>query len=593
MLKVGEKLSIFGNMEYSLHTLKFNLLFLLTAVVLAIFGITGCGSSDNNALLVQADSLLSTKQYEKASQLLKTLEADKLPREDFAYYALLITQSNYKNYVVATTDSLINVAVSYYEQSGDHEKLVRSLIYLGCVNEELGNHDVAVDCYHKAETMADPDDINNRAFAKLRLAALYHTQVIGAKTIAVEKYKEALALYEQLHDSHYMVLCLGELGAIYRNMPQKGDSALIYIDKAITLSKSSGEAYYLFGNYTSRAQYYARIAKDYRKAIADARAALTVDSSLVDHPRAHYTAALAYLKLGNTDSCLYFLHHAPQATSAVDSMDCYELQAEIARSAGQFAQAYAYNGRAEAIADSMLIGGLNHRLRAVERRYDVQQSALKNAQLKTSLQSTLLLLAGIAIAALVLLLLFLRYKAKLRLRNSEFELLKADLDTSLASLQTMRAGYEQNLTLEREKTQEFKAIIDEQIQIVQQLMQWSYELGGNAEAFTKKFNALMVLPEHDRDLTYWSNLQALVNGLHDGILEKAKATSHGTLREDEINFLALYCCGFSRAAIMVCMRYKHITTISNKKRQIAQKLSVATLDDYLHPLLTKMPPNHI
>ena len=116
-------------------------------------------------------------------------------------------------------------------------------------------------------------------------------------------------------------------------------------------------------------------------------------------------------------------------------------------------------------------------------------------------------------------------------------------------------------------------------------MQWAYELDGNA--FSKKFNSLMTIQEKKDSTTYWSNLQSLVNDLYDNILIKAQQQAGETLREDELNFIALYCCGFSRTAIMVCMNYKHIVTISNKKVQIAKKLGVSNLDDFVTPYQEK------
>ena len=48
-----------------------------------------------------------------------------------------------------------------------------------------------------------------------------------------------------------------------------------------------------------------------------------------------------------------------------------------------------------------------------------------------------------------------------------------------------------------------------------------------------------------------------------------------------MNLLALYCCGFSRTMVMVTMGYKNVGTVYNKKLQIAKKLHVNNLDDYL------------
>ena len=36
---------------------------------------------------------------------------------------------------------------------------------------------------------------------------------------------------------------------------------------------------------------------------------------------------------------------------------------------------------------------------------------------------------------------------------------------------------------------------------------------------------------------------------------------------------------------MICMRYTNLRTVSNKRTQIAHKLHVATLDEFLQPFL--------
>ena len=45
--------------------------------------------------------------------------------------------------------------------------------------------------------------------------------------------------------------------------------------------------------------------------------------------------------------------------------------------------------------------------------------------------------------------------------------------------------------------------------------------------------------------------------------------------------LALYCFGFSFTTIMVTMGYKHIGTVYNKKNQIAKKLGVPDLNEFI------------
>ena len=598
-----------------------------------------------------------------------------------AYYSLLLTQAQYRSNMVATSDTVINAAVNYYSNSNDEEKYTRSLIYQGCVNEQLGYPEKAVISYHKVEEVAQGDDLANLAFAKFRLGSLYQSQLVGAKTIAATKFQEALSIYKKLGDRHFTILCLGEIGELFRDGKDKADSALYYINEAIDMAKSTpGEQYALFANYTSRAQYYVYAAHDYRKAKSDAITAIAaIDSSLIDHSRAHFAAALAYLRLGMTDSCSHYLREAPAMTSNNDSVLYYKVLTELSYERGEYPKAIDYYKKSVRLGDSALVSALTHRLRAIEKRYDMQQACLQNEKLRSRLKNMFLALAAIAAIGFGLLSIALEYKSKLRDKENDYKLVKADLDDSITSLrraQTTLDNYEedmaqatatitrlnqeideahhnlgkmeaektliekemnraseqltklghlykknmedsqQNITqlkeqinkakneldskeqertvinerlteLEKKKSQsdEIKMIMEDQIKVLRQLMQWAYEYDGTT--FARKFNSLMTLQDDKQSESYWNNLQSLVNDLYDNILVKAQQQAGGLLRNDELNFISLYCCGFSRTAIMVCMKYKHIVTISNKKVQIARKLNVSNLDEFVIPYQEK------
>ena len=166
-------------------------------------------------------------------------------------------------------------------------------------------------------------------------------------------------------------------------------------------------------------------------------------------------------------------------------------------------------------------------------------------------------------------------------------MLKADLDDSLASLKQMQArldNREQGDEGKKAQSDELRAIINQQIDAVHQLMEWSYQYEG--DKFAAKFREMMTVPGVGDDSNYWSNLQTLVNELHDDVLVKAQETAGGTLTDSELNLLALYCCGFSRTVIMVTMGYNNIGTVYNKRIQIAKKLGVNDLDDFVRPFVS-------
>ena len=556
----------------------------MVATVMVLFMMVGCGHPTDNEQLVAVDSLLAQNRGEEAMQMLQMLNTSSFNHHDQAYQVLLTTQANFACNIAATSDSDINEAARYFQAHGDKEKHARALLYQGCVNKQLGHLDKAIANLRQAEDVSAIDDISNRAMAKMMMGELYQSQVVGAKTVGAEKYREALELFRQIDDKHHQIICLSELGGLYRINKEKQDSAMNYINAAIDLAKQEIEPQYVVANLFSRAEYRAARG-DYKGAKDDAVEAISWSGSQKIHPRIHYTAASAFLHLGQTDSARYYLNQAPAMSSAADSIMHYQLLADMARRDHKLEEAINYLTLTHNLADSVTMSSMNDRLMEVEKKYDTQKADLENALLNSRLKGTLLALALLILAAGALAFLLWRYRNRLKIQQTEYELQKADLDQSLQSLNQM-----QTLLNERQSTKnqshELKAIVDSQIQVVHQLLQWSYEC--NETTFAKRFNSLMTMHGPDEvGASYWDNLQSLANELYDNVLVKAQEAAGGTLRDDEINLIALQCHGFSRTVIMICMRYRNMRTVSNKKIQIAHKLNVNTLDEFLQPFLKR------
>lgn len=564
--------------------MKRNHLIFWLVFALAIATVSSCGNKTDNSQLTLVDSLLAQNQTEDAIQMLQVINSTSFNHNDKAYYALLTAQANHANHITATNDSAINMAVRYYKGHNDKEKHARALLYQACVNKDLGRLDKAITCLRQAEDVASADDLKNRAMAKMMMGDLYQSQVIGAKTLGASKYREALDLFKKLDDRQHQIICLSELGGLYRINQEKQDSALYYINAAIDLAKQEIKPQYVVANLFSRAEYRAARG-NYQGAKDDAVEAISWNGNLKIHPRIHYTAASAYMHLGRMDSARYYLQHAPALTSAADSIMHYQLLADFARRENKMEDAINYLNLTHYLADSVAMSGMYDKLLEAEKKYDNQRAALENALLSSRLRGTLLGLALLILLAGTLAFLVWRYRNRLKIQQTEYELQKADLDHSISSLKHMQAMLNERES-SKQKSDELKVIVDNQIQVVHQLLQWSYEC--NETTFAKRFNKLMTMRGPDEvGASYWDNLHSLANELYDNVLVKAQDAADGTLREDEINLIALTCHGFSRTVIMICMRYRNLRTVSNKKTQIAHKLHVNTLDEFLQPFLQR------
>lgn len=113
-------------------------------------------SCGNSRILREAETLLETNPA-AADSILASIPAPK-SRRDRAWYAVLKTQAEYKQYKPLTTDSLILTATDYYGTRirGSRNRRYHSALAWysqGCVYTELNNDLAAIDAYLKAQDL--------------------------------------------------------------------------------------------------------------------------------------------------------------------------------------------------------------------------------------------------------------------------------------------------------------------------------------------------------------------------------------------------------------------------------------------------------
>lgn len=586
-----------------------------------LINVVGCHKKNEitDRSLAQVDSLLNEEELQQALVRLGKIDTMSMSESQTAYYYLLLTQVKYKSFITATTDKEINFAVNYYKNNGDKNRYIRALVYQGGVNEELGNLKKAVDCYHQAESLAKNSDLYYLGYSKMRLAYLYHSQPIGPKTIALQKYEEAYRIFKELNNKKFQLSCLVEIGGLYRGIKGKADSAVISLNKAFRIAQELNNRRQMFCIKHTIADYYNVITHQFDSAKKYELQALQYD---IVHPRAFFTLSESYSELNQLDSAKYYLEIAPKCVEKVDSVTYFWTKYKLEKAKHNPEAAFKYYLISDSISDAMLINGLNDQLLAVEKKYDMQTTEMENLNLQSELKNWIIAAVALVCLALALVLVVWRYRNRARMKAQEYELIKSDLDASLSSLENLKqaiGNYEsklahasttiQNLNSEYSKVKtelmqstasetapdeaelkgrkkhadEMRLIVDQQIKVVHQLILWSYEFENDGATFSKKFRQLMTMDSNNSasSTTYWNHLHLLVNDLYDNVLDKAQEMAEGKLKTDEINFLALSCCGFSRTVIMICMGYKNIVSVSNKKAKIARKMNVKSLDTFV------------
>lgn len=189
----------------TMRRLTFLILYLLLGLAM------GCDHQHTfNRVLVEADSLVE-QQADSALHLLENIPdvMNKGDESNRAYYTLLLMQAKYKCYESAPSDSLINAAVHYYEQTGNASLLCRAYYYRAMTFYEQGRHEEALLLLKKGEDLA----IHNHDTLYM---AKYHESLCVVNDDA--RYDDMMLRYAQLalRDNRQ----LGDTSAIIRNLSQ-------------------------------------------------------------------------------------------------------------------------------------------------------------------------------------------------------------------------------------------------------------------------------------------------------------------------------------------------------------------------------------
>ena len=277
--------------------------------------------------LVELDSLIAVAP-DSAAALLEAIPADSLrDPENRAYHALLLTQAKYKADIHAYRLDTINLAVNYYADGHDKDKRTRSLLYKGCVLEELPQLDSAMYYYKYAEDMATQSgDTYHRGYALMRQAWLFHTQYDYKRAISL--YHLSLESFEKLKNDKLALQVLCAIASLYITIDT--DSAQLFGKRAMQLSLTADRQDFDYCSKTLADIFFVK--HDYRQCIELAEEAIanTQDSQVYFH--CHQLLAQAFAYLGSVDSSSYYLMMSTPPTDKQDSVMFLTTQSIIAAS---------------------------------------------------------------------------------------------------------------------------------------------------------------------------------------------------------------------------------------------------------------------
>ena len=535
-------------------------------VFLALSAAVGCSRSVDKRLVL-ADTLMWTRP-DSSLAILNTINRDSLlGDENQAYYALLLTQAQFRCNIPLTSDTLISKAVDYYSDNHNREQYTRSLLYKGGAYEDMGNPVEAIKWYKKAEDNVDSSDYRNLAHINMRMGLLYYNNY-ATNNLDLKKFQMASRYYEILGDKKMLMKALHYCGNVLRITDI--NSARRCYDKAISIARELKDSTNIYVIDVSYALMYIEdsLYSQAKKYILDA---YRLNNGFEENCN-YYMLGLIYANQKDLDSAKYFISLPDKSqSSAYDNLLMYKALREIALCENDILQYRKFDKQYYRISDSLEHNETIYKLHDSEQEFDKSTKSEASISLGKKKKIISLLIGLLLLISVVFLLLYLKKKKDSKRLIDEIR--KEDF----GKYQELR-----NNLLDFDN--HFSKTMNEKLKSLEDMMAGAY----NPQQDSKSKEVVhKIAPIEDNDTKFWEGLYAYINIKHDGAMDKI-ANDFPQLSTSDLNFIKLMCCGFSDAAIAVCKNYRNTDSVRSRRSNIRAKMGIEeSLSEYVRNVLKK------
>lgn len=196
----------------------------------------GCGSRLSSTRLAEIDSLVAAEKYDSAYQ--KVVELQPIAFADGkekAHYCLLLTQTSLLTDHALESDSLIDVAIAYYERHGNDEKLSDAYYYKAEILLQHKDYTQAIVLGKKGYDLAHK--IGNDGGQNKAARLIAHINCIsGNYDLQLEYAKKSLEHALKIKRDKWIAYAYNNMNVAYQ-FQSMADSAMVYAEKAIPYLK--------------------------------------------------------------------------------------------------------------------------------------------------------------------------------------------------------------------------------------------------------------------------------------------------------------------------------------------------------------------
>lgn len=562
---------------------------LLVFVVLIVFCDT---REEKNTFLIKVDSLM-VDDPNLALSLLKGQNMDSAEAAEKAKYALLLTQAEDKNYILHTSDSLINVAVCYYDSIQDIDLSAKSHYYLGRVYQDLQDEAAAVREFLVALLSAEKSgDKDLLCLLYGNLGQIYYQQDLLNKADSLFILSSDIAV--QKNDSFNLSMALIARGNI-RLQKKKYSAAMDYFERALIIAENIHNENAQKIVYNSMAAFYASMDSPQESLEYTKKGLVYVEDSL-NSARLFLLQGNAFVNLEKYDSAAYYVLKGMNTNDLYTKAVGYLLLADIKEREGDINKALCFQNFYIKCLDSLKLKEVN-----------TQNAILKGSGLiywgkyHKLLNDYRYYTYGLLICVCLLILYWMnkRYKYcdKIRMLTNKKDALEQKVEL-LSVMQNDLRKKEQEMKLLQEfvgNIEQDKArlyILTNQVLLLKKdNREYFLKLLGNSKSYKTLLQLIQKKKNNQRckDVFLekeWDLLLEDINYFSNGFVDKLKAQA-SLLTNQDIRFCCLSKIGLSYVEIALVFD-RTLDAMYKRRNSILLKLSsmsnIHSLDDYLNSL---------
>lgn len=560
----------------------------LPAIVGLIFILISCSPTPNAIVdsLSQAQKCMEAYPDSALKILQEISSPEKLHGKAQADYALLMTQAMHKNNIKYTSDSLISIALEYYDAYAvDPVSEGKTFFYYGKVMQALDNIELAMKYYLKAKDILDATkEYKILGLIEEGMGNLNRKQRLMEEALA--NFKSSLKYSSYIDDSLGICLAYRNIARTYVGKKEV-DSAFYYYDKALniaSLRKSFLEAsilrelggIYRSANNYSKAEYYFLASVDKEKDTKELY-------------RSYLSLGYLYVQYNMFEKAEDALKKCLKRNNDILQKDAYECLYHLERKKGDLTLAILYKDKADSLLEITHNSETQEILAELQQKYKSEKLQKENLQVKTEKQNSQLIAAIlIFLISIVGIYYYLRFRNnRARMKEISKQILENEIE--IKRLGKEIEGYQEEYSkVQESSTSKISELIGEMTLLVKQNRKLNSLLDDAQKGITPKedsklvdyisaFRILFLLRTEKEIPAKWTVLYPLVDFLYRDFVSRLQM-SYDELTKHDLEICILLKLGFTKEELRDVF---HITLdgVIKAKKRLKKRLKLAADED--------------